>query len=45
MMTSYECVIITVTILYVIIASFIVADAYFDFKLSHSIRKFFGGKR
>lgn len=40
-MTSDDWPIIIVLILYVVISGFIVADAYFDFKLSNSIRKFF----
>ena len=32
---------VMVVVLYAVIGSFIVIDAYFDFRLSHSVRKFF----
>lgn len=36
-----ELLMVIVAVLYAVIGSFIVIDVYFDFRMSHRIRKFF----
>jgi hypothetical protein len=36
-----ELLMVMVVVLYAVIGSFIVIDVYFDFRLSHRVRKFF----